>query len=382
MEKLPLAENNDNHDGTRVSEDYWKTKELCRTAIKNLQTVCEALHVLKYLEPGEPADPEEIKRKFQYEWTSSVSSDGGVNYSQTFDFAFSATKNASDSLKTLSRELRGNNKAKSAEVNAKSLMTRFEQSKGEFMDIDARTSARKLVVGLLDHLRVRSVGGDQRYLAVPWINYDFTENRELTLFPKKSATVADLLHEAEGALHPGDLDIHHGSGKLRLLEIDAHLITKILPGTTNLRELDVTSKTLRIEEVPREQLEAVDNKRTALLPCAYYQPEICRTHGTPFLIKIYNDEPFQAVRDRIQERLKIVDDEFAKWRLFVISEGCVTYIQNPQEAVNVPELMRDCQGGFSAIPWLGLDSINMTPKTTRLHRQKKKKKPQNFLLIW
>ncbi|XP_018496359.1 ubiquitin carboxyl-terminal hydrolase 7 [Galendromus occidentalis] len=217
----------------------------------------------------------------------------------------------------------------------------------------------------------------KRQFKVLWVNYKLKEERELTLYPNKNGTVGDLLQEAKNALQPGDLDPEHGSGKLRLLEIVSYKIVSIQPETTNLDNLNVSNKTYRIEEVPKEQLEDVDNDHTVLLPCSHYQKEIFTTFGTPFLLKIHHGETFQAVRDRIQKRLDIPDKEFEKWRLSIVSLGRATYIENFKEPVNIPQMMQNCQGGFPAKPWLGLDHINKTPKRPKFSYQEKAIKIHN-----
>ncbi|OQR76440.1 ubiquitin carboxyl-terminal hydrolase 7-like, partial [Tropilaelaps mercedesae] len=222
----------------------------------------------------------------------------------------------------------------------------------------------------------------KRQFKVLWVGYKLKEERELTLYPNKNGTVGDLLHEARNALQPTDLDTEHGTGKLRLLEIVSYKIVAIQPETTSLETLNVSNKTYRVEEIPKEQSDEAgtgpDSEHSMLIACCHYQKEIFTTFGTPFLLKIHHGESFETVRDRIQNRLDVPEKEFEKWRLSIVTLGRAQYLENPRETVNIPQLTQNGQQGtMNSKPWLGLDHINKTPKRPKFSYQEKAIKIHN-----
>ena len=105
--------------------------------------------------------------------------------------------------------------------------------------------------------------------------------QELLLYPNKSGTVADLLAEAKKHV----TESADSSGVLRLLEIATYKITQIVQDDVLLECLNTnSSKTYRIEEVPRDELRLQNGE--FLIPVAHFQKEIYQTFGTPFLLKL------------------------------------------------------------------------------------------------
>ena len=101
------------------------------------------------------------------------------------------------------------------------------------------------------------------------------------MYPNKNGTVADLLAEAKKHV----TESPDSSGVLRLLEISTCKITQILQDDTLLECLHTnTSKTYRIEEVPKDELKLQNGE--FLIPVAHFQKEIYQTFGTPFLLKL------------------------------------------------------------------------------------------------
>lgn len=60
------------------------------------------------------------------------------------------------------------------------------------------------------------------------------EEKELVLYPNKTGTVKDLLHEAAKQI---DMNLEEGSGQLRIVEICGH---KLLPGPHEDESLECT----------------------------------------------------------------------------------------------------------------------------------------------
>ena len=69
---------------------------------------------------------------------------------------------------------------------------------------------------------------------------------------------------------------------------------------------------MRVEEVPADQLNVAANE--VLMPVSHYEKEPSKMFGTPFLIRVVDEEPYAAIKRRIKEALEVSDREFEKAR--------------------------------------------------------------------
>lgn len=51
------------------------------------------------------------------------------------------------------------------------------------------------------------------------------------------------------------------------------------------------------------------------VPCAHFHKQVYATFGIPFYTRVKHNEPFQAVKDRLQKKLDIPDKEWEKVRV-------------------------------------------------------------------
>ena len=170
----------------------------------------------------------------------------------------------------------------------------------------------------------------------------------MTLYPAKTATVAELLDEARKHVTLSE----NGSGKLRLLEIVSYKIQSIVYEEIRLDMLNTSPpRWFRVEEIPKDEMEIGDDE--LLIPVAHFSKEIYSGFGIPFLLKVREGEPFSQVKgelflkiihidrkriisffrlDRIQKRLEVSDKEFEKYKFSVV---VMTRIRNLADS---PEL--------------------------------------------
>ncbi|XP_054282413.1 ubiquitin carboxyl-terminal hydrolase 7-like isoform X2 [Macrosteles quadrilineatus] len=201
-----------------------------------------------------------------------------------------------------------------------------------------------------------------------WVGPKMKEEKELTLYPNKNATVAELLEEAKKTV---ELSPETGSGKLRLVEINGNKISLGPKEDMLLETLLVpqnTSKVYRIEEIPKEEVEIGEDE--ALIPVAHFYKDVFSTFGIPFLIKVKQGEPFSEVKDRIAKKLGIQDKEFEKFKFAIVSLGRPQFINDDHESfcINLQDFRPHYnQGGTQSKPWLGLEHINKAPKRSRFN---------------
>lgn len=200
-----------------------------------------------------------------------------------------------------------------------------------------------------------------------WVGPKMKEEKELTLYPNKNATVAELLEEAKKVVELSP----EGSGKLRLVEINGNKISLGPKEDTLLESLlaaQNTSKVYRIEEIPKDELEIAEDE--SLIPVAHFYKDVFSTFGIPFLIKVKHGEPFTDVKERIAKKLGIQDKEFEKFKFAIISLGRPTFIGDDHEgySINLQDFRPHfSQSGSTSKPWLGLEHVNKAPKRSRFN---------------
>lgn len=197
-----------------------------------------------------------------------------------------------------------------------------------------------------------------------WLAPNMKEEKELILYPNKSGTVKSLLDEAAKVVE----FCENGSKRLRISVISGH---KIMPGPsedTQLHNLHPGNENLnsqkiyRLEEIPLDELEIGPNEM--LIPVSHFYKEVYNTFGTPFFIKVSQDEPFSSIKSRIQKRLNVPDKEFEKFKFAIISMGRIEHITDDTTKINL--------GAFSSAPnsshpFLGLEHFNKSQKRSRFN---------------
>lgn len=126
----------------------------------------------------------------------------------------------------------------------------------------------------------------------------------------KTLKVPDLLAEAAK-----DLQL---SGKLRLMGVSQNTIYKVYTNET-LDQVDTTYGYLRLEE--KEVGEEEDGGMCVNVYFAKRDDDgkaIVRYFGEPFIIKLGPTEELSSVRRRIQDKLRVADNEIKQWKFFAL----------------------------------------------------------------
>ncbi|XP_064603934.1 ubiquitin carboxyl-terminal hydrolase 7-like isoform X2 [Liolophura sinensis] len=212
-------------------------------------------------------------------------------------------------------------------------------------------------------IRINEMENKRQFKCV-WVNGNLKEERELVLYPNKNGRVSELLEEAQKQV---DLS-KEGSGKLRFLEVISYKVFAVQREDMVLESLNTAStKTYRIEEIPVDEVDIAEDE--TLIPVAHFQKEIYSTFGVPFLLKIKHNEPFSAVKARIQKKLDVPDKEFEKCKFAIVVMGRQEYLPDDQPDLKIDLKQFQPQtvsgGSMQARPWLGLDHVNKTPKRSR-----------------
>ncbi|XP_065658399.1 ubiquitin carboxyl-terminal hydrolase 7 isoform X4 [Hydra vulgaris] len=189
-----------------------------------------------------------------------------------------------------------------------------------------------------------------------FINADLKGEKELVILVDKNGYVHNLLTEAAKVVETVD------TTALRLVEISASKIQRIVPSTTLLDSLvQQSQKNYRIEEIPREELS--DDNRSLLVPVMHFQKEAYTSFGTPFYIKISEGETLGSLQDRVRKKINMPEKEFDKMKFSLVKMGKVTYYpEDPSTCISLSDFQSNNSNQQN---WLGLDHVNKAPKRTR-----------------
>ncbi|XP_058007533.1 ubiquitin C-terminal hydrolase 12 isoform X3 [Hevea brasiliensis] len=172
----------------------------------------------------------------------------------------------------------------------------------------------------------------------------------------KQSTVGDVINDLKTKV-----ELSHPSAELRLLEVFYHKIYKIFPHNEKIENINDQYWTLRAEEIPEEEKNLVPNDR--LIHVYHFMKDPAQNQvqnfGEPFFLVIHEGETLAEVKVRIQKKLQVPDEEFAKWKFAFLSLGRPEYLQD-SDIVSSRFQRRDVYGAWEQ--YLGLEHSDNAPK--------------------
>ena len=173
----------------------------------------------------------------------------------------------------------------------------------------------------------------------------------------KNSTISDVITDLKTKV-----ELSNPDAELRLLEVFYHKIYKIFPPHEKIENINDQYWTLRAEEIPEEEKNLTAQDR--LIHVYHFmkdpnQNQQIQNFGDPFLLVIREGETAAEVMDRVQKKLRVPNEEFAKWKVAFISMNRPEYLQDI-DAVSARFQRRDVYGAWEQ--YLGLEHTDTTPK--------------------
>ncbi|CAH8348830.1 unnamed protein product [Eruca vesicaria subsp. sativa] len=174
----------------------------------------------------------------------------------------------------------------------------------------------------------------------------------------KQSTIGDVVNELKTKV-----ELSHQDAELRLLEVYSHKIYKIFSSTERIENINDHYWNLRAEEIPEEEKNIGPSDR--LIHVYHFTKEAGQnqTHvlnfGDPFVLVIREGETLEEIKTRIQKKLHVPDEEFAKWKFAFFSMGRPDYLQDTDVVYNRFQ-RRDVYGAWEQ--YLGLEHVDNGPK--------------------
>ncbi|TYI80378.1 hypothetical protein E1A91_D05G083500v1 [Gossypium mustelinum] len=174
----------------------------------------------------------------------------------------------------------------------------------------------------------------------------------------KQSTVGDVINDLKTKV-----ELSHPDAELRLLEVFYNKIYKIFPPNEKIENINDQYWTLRAEEIPEEEKNLGPNDR--LIHVYHFTKETAQNQmqilnfGEPFFLVIHEGEILAEIKVRIQRKLQVPDEEFAKWKFAFLSLGRPEYLQD-SDIVSSRFQRRDVYGAWEQ--YLGLEHSDNIPK--------------------
>ncbi|XP_050281155.1 ubiquitin C-terminal hydrolase 12-like isoform X26 [Quercus robur] len=174
----------------------------------------------------------------------------------------------------------------------------------------------------------------------------------------KQSTVGDVINDLKTKV-----ELSHPNAELRLLEVFYHKIYKIFPLSEKIENINDQYWTLRAEEVPEEEKNLGPHDR--LIHVYHFMKDTAQNQvqvqnfGEPFFLVIREGETLAEVKERIQKKLQVPDEEFSKWKFAFLSLGRPDYLQD-SDIVSSRFQRRDVYGAWEQ--YLGLEHTDNAPK--------------------
>ncbi|KAG5602721.1 hypothetical protein H5410_034091, partial [Solanum commersonii] len=128
------------------------------------------------------------------------------------------------------------------------------------------------------------------------------------------------------------VELSHPDAELRLLEVFCHKIYKILSTTEKIENINDRYWTLRAEEIPEEEKNIGPHDR--LVHVYHFNKEAAQNQmkiknfGEPFLLIIREKETLAELKPRIQKKLQVPDEDFAKWKFAIVTFDWPEYLED------------------------------------------------------
>ncbi|KAI4305785.1 hypothetical protein L6164_029129 [Bauhinia variegata] len=181
---------------------------------------------------------------------------------------------------------------------------------------------------------------------------------EVSGYSYYKSTVGDVLDDLKTKV-----ELSHPNAELRLLEVFYHKIYKVFPANEKIENIYDQYWTLRAEEIPEEEKNLGPHDR--LIHVYHFTKDTApnqmkiQNFGEPFFLVIREGETLAEIKVRIQKKLQVPDEEFAKWKIAFLSLGRPEYLQD-SDIVSSRFQRRDVYGAWEQ--YLGLEHTDNAPK--------------------
>ncbi|KAI9082340.1 hypothetical protein K1719_035763 [Acacia pycnantha] len=143
----------------------------------------------------------------------------------------------------------------------------------------------------------------------------------------KQSTVGDVLDHLKTKV-----ELSHPNAELRLLELLCHGISEVFTPLEKIENINDQYRTFRAEEIPEEERNLGPHDR--LIHVYHFTKDTTRNQmkiqnfGDPFFLVIHGEETLADIKVRIQQKLHVPDEEFAKWKFAFVSLDRPKYFQD------------------------------------------------------
>uniref|UniRef100_A0A0D3EUJ2 ubiquitinyl hydrolase 1 n=1 Tax=Oryza barthii TaxID=65489 RepID=A0A0D3EUJ2_9ORYZ len=193
--------------------------------------------------------------------------------------------------------------------------------------------------------------------------YHATNNEVSSHFIRlpKGSTMSDLIEDMKSKV-----ELSYSDAEFRLFEVYKNKIRKVYQPSEKI-SVNEFNGLLCVEEVPEEEKNAGVRDRLVHVCHFIIEKQHIDYYGEPFFFLIRDDETLSDIKVRIQKKLLVSDEQFAKWKFAYIAHNRLAGEYFQDSDIVLSRFQKDVYG-----PWeqcLGLEHSDVTPKRSCLSNQ-------------
>ncbi|KAL0485464.1 ubiquitin carboxyl-terminal hydrolase [Acrasis kona] len=186
--------------------------------------------------------------------------------------------------------------------------------------------------------------------------------RECKLLMDKKSTIGDLkknVIEKMQSEHSIAL-----SNDLRVMEVSNHRIYLVYDDAFNVNKIQDATYEIRVEEIPKDELLAAHQKHKRIMVAHFCKErDGVRLFGNPFFIYVNGSETVRNVKDFIQSKLNVKDEEFKRFKLACIS-GLLKRDYLNDDDLFLEQFIKESGTSHRVELYLGLEHKDPNPRTS------------------
>eukprot|EP01135_Chromosphaera_perkinsii_P004175 Nk52_evm82s270 gene=Nk52_evmTU82s270 len=197
----------------------------------------------------------------------------------------------------------------------------------------------------------------KKALKFAWFNKNVEMVKEFQILAPKTSQVQDILRNI--AEEVNDVEANLPVDRIRIMEISSCKINRILTASDRV-DLLPEHAVLRAEKIDDGEVEIGEKEK--LISVCHFHKDVYRTHGYPFLLKVYEEEVFSDIKERIREKLKVGEKVFESFKFCIMNYTSSKPLEDDYLLSIQDFSMSDC---------LGIDHVDKNPAKSKFYSLEK-----------
>jgi len=143
----------------------------------------------------------------------------------------------------------------------------------------------------------------------------------IKLLLDRKATIGDVKKMVHEKTSEGEEKVVVMKNPLRIMEVSNHKIYTVFEDSYHVSKIQESAGSeIRVEEISPEEIEREKEKQKRIMVVHYCKErDVVRLFGSPFILYVSSTETVRNIKERIQEKLIVKDEEFKRFKFALLS---------------------------------------------------------------